>query len=352
MTVFSSPDFDTHEAVVFHNDADTGLKAIVAIHNTNLGPALGGCRMWPYETEADAVADVLRLSKGMTYKAAVSGLDYGGGKAVIIGDPKTDKTPALLRAMGRFVHSLGGRYRTAEDVGTTVEDMDVLRRETVYAHGFSDGTGNPSPATAFGVFRGIEAAVMHRHGKEGVAGFSVAVQGLGNVGYVLSRYLTENGAQLIVTDVDAARIERVVGDFGARAVGPDEIFEAEADVFAPCALGAVINDRTASRLTAGIVAGAANNQLAEPRHGLVLNERGILYAPDYVINAGGLIDITNEGPDYTAEKALSQVAGIYDTLTAVFERARRSGRPPEEIADSMAEERFQKTPSAAVTAAA
>jgi len=340
MSVFSANDFDDHEAVVFHSDPQSGLRAIIAIHNSGLGPALGGCRMWPYESEADAIADVLRLSRGMTYKAAMADLPYGGGKSVIIGDPKTDKSEVLLTAMGRFVESQGGRYHTAEDVGTTVEDMDIMRRETAYAHGFSDGTGNPSPATAYGVFRSIEAAVKHWFSRDNVAGTKVAVQGLGNVGATLCRYLAENGASLIVTDVDAARIERVVGDFDATAVAPDSILDADVDVFAPCALGAVIDDDAVKRLKAAVVAGAANNQLAEARHGSDLKKRGILYAPDYVVNAGGLIDIAHEGPDYTTEKALDQVSRIYNTLSEVFDRARREDAQPEAIADRMAEERF------------
>lgn len=341
MSVFSTNDFDDHETVVFHSDPHTGLKAIIAIHNSNLGPALGGCRMWPYDSEADAITDVLRLSRGMTYKAAMANLPFGGGKSVIIGDPRTDKSEALLAAMGRFVESQGGRYHTAEDVGTTVADMDIMRRETTYAHGFSDGTGNPSPATAFGVFRSIEAAVKHWFGRDSVTGTKVAVQGLGNVGATLCRYLAENGASLVVTDIDPARIERVVGDFGATAVGPDAILDADADVFAPCALGAVINDDAVARLKVAAISGAANNQLAEARHGADLKKRGILYAPDYVVNAGGLIDIAHEGPGYTTEKALNQVSGIYDTLREVFDRARREDAQPEVVADRMAEERFR-----------
>jgi len=340
MSVFSSNDFDGHEAVVFHNDPATGLKAIVGIHNTNLGPALGGCRMWPYENEDEAVIDVLRLSKGMTYKAALAGLDYGGGKAVIIGDPRTDKTEALLRAMGRFVQTFAGRYQTAEDVGMTVGDMDMLRKETPYAHGISNGSGNPSPATAYGVYRGIVATIRHRFGTSDLAGRTVAVQGMGSVGSTLCRYLADAGAKLVVADIDPDRVRAGQEAYGATAVATDDIHRVEADVFAPCALGAAINDRTLEEIQAVIVAGSANNQLAEPRHGIELAERGILYAPDYVINAGGLIDVAAEGPDYNSEAVLERVAGIEETLVRIFARAEKEGAAPEAIADRMAEERF------------
>ena len=340
MSVFSSNDFDGHEAVVFHNDPATGLKAIVGIHNTNLGPALGGCRMWPYENEDEAVIDVLRLSKGMTYKAALAGLDYGGGKAVIIGDPRTDKTEALLRAMGRFVQTFAGRYQTAEDVGMTVGDTDMLRKETPYAHGISNGSGNPSPATAYGVYRGIVATIRHRFGTSDLAGRTVAVQGMGSVGSTLCRYLADAGAKLVVADIDPDRVRAGQEAYGATAVATDDIHRVEADVFAPCALGAAINDRTLEEIQAVIVAGSANNQLAEPRHGIELAERGILYAPDYVINAGGLIDVAAEGPDYNSEAVLERVAGIEETLVRIFARAEKEGAAPEAIADRMAEERF------------
>ena len=339
MSVFAAKDFDDHEEVVFHAHPASGLKAIIAIHDTTLGPALGGLRMWPYAFEDEALVDVLRLSRGMTYKAALAGLDLGGGKAVIIGDPGTRKTEALLRAFGRLVESLGGRYQTAEDVGTTVADMDVLRRETRFAHGVSDGSGNPSPATAFGVFSGIRAAVKHRLGRDDLVGLRVAVQGLGNVGLGLARYLTEAGARLSVADIDGARVRRAVDAFAAAPVATERIHAVPADVFAPCALGAVVNDATLPEIGAPIVAGAANNQLAEPRHGAALKERGILYAPDYVINAGGLIDIASEGQG--ADAVLRRVGRIYETLLEVFARAARQGVPTSAVADRMAEERFK-----------
>ncbi|MGH6618579.1 MAG: Glu/Leu/Phe/Val dehydrogenase dimerization domain-containing protein [Alphaproteobacteria bacterium] len=340
MPVFASPDFDNHELVAFGADPDSGLRAIIGIHNTNLGPALGGCRMWPYADEDAALRDALRLSRGMTYKAAITGLPYGGGKSVIIGDPRTGKTEALLRAMGRFVDSLGGRYHTAEDVGTTVADMDVLRKETRYAHGFSASSGDPSPATAYGVLMGIQAALAFTRGSDDLRGRTVAVQGLGNVGRRLCRYLADAGAHLLVADIDAAAVDRAIREFGATPVSPDAIHRAKADVFAPCALGAILNDRTIPALGAPIVAGSANNQLAEPRHGAALKARGVLYAPDYVINAGGLIDVyLGENGD---EKAvLARTAKIYDTALAVFERAAREDAPTGTVADRIAEERFR-----------
>lgn len=340
MTVFSRPDFDHHESVHFHEDMDTGLRAIVAIHNSNLGPALGGCRMWPYDNDTAALDDVLRLSKGMTYKAALAGLDFGGGKAVIIGDSRTRKTEALIGAMARFVDSLGGAYHTAEDVGTTVADMDAMRIITPYAHGMSDGSGNPSPATAWGVFVGTRAAVRQRYGATDLNGIKVAVQGLGNVGRDLCRYLAEAGAKLTVADIDADRVRNVQEAFGATAVDAGAIHRTHVDVFAPCALGAGLNDATIPEMKAAVVAGSANNQLAEARHGPMLRDLSILYAPDYVINAGGIIDVAAEGPDYDTEAVLRRIDGIEVTLKRIFERADSEGETPETIADRMAEERF------------
>ena len=341
MPVFASPDFDNHELVAFGTDPESGLKAIVAVHNTNLGPGLGGCRMWPYASDEDAIQDVLRLSRGMTYKAALAGLPYGGGKSVIIGDPRKDKSEALLRAMGRFIQSLGGRYQTAEDVGTTVADMDVLRKETHYAHGFSSASGDPSPATAYGVFMGIRAAVFFAFGSDDLRGLTVAVQGLGHVGNRLCRYLADEGVRLIVADIDAQAVDRAVRAYGATPVSANAIHRVTADVFAPCALGAILNDRTIPELGAAIVAGAANNQLAEPRHGALLKDRGVLYAPDYLVNAGGLIDI-HVGENGGGEKAvLDRTAGIYDTALAVFQRAAERDEPTGAVADRIAEERFR-----------
>jgi leucine dehydrogenase len=345
MDVFASPAFDEHEQVIFFFDPPSGLKAIVALHDTSLGPALGGCRMWPYASEAEALTDVLRLAKGMTYKAAMAGLPFGGGKTVIIGDPRKDKSKALFRALGRAIEGLGGGYYTGEDVGTSPADMDWAGAETAYVLGRSSGSsGDPSPVTARGVWLGIRAAVEHRLGRGNLDGIRAAVQGLGHVGYNVARLLAQDGARLIVADLDAARAERAADEFGAMPVDSDAILEIEAEVMAPCAMGGVINDDTVSRLTCKIVAGAANNQLLEPRHGAALRERGILYAPDYVINAGGLINIAEElGPTgYDRGRVLARVQTIGDTLTEVFERAEQANEPTSDFADGLAAPRPRK----------
>ena len=351
MAVFGSRGFDNHEQVAFFSDPETGLRAIVAIHNTNRGPALGGCRMWPYTSEDEAIQDVLRLSRGMTYKSAVSNLDLGGGKAVIIGNARTDKTPGLLRAMGRAVDRLGGRYIVAEDVGTSVDDIRIIGEETAHVAGILDKrtgaggmrSGDPSPATAHGTFFGLRAAVEHKLGRDDLDGLRVAIQGVGNVGFRLARQLHEAGARLWVSDIYEDQVARAVDDLGATAVAPDDIFSQDVDVFAPCALGAVINDKTLPQLRAAIVAGAANNQLSEDRHGKELMARGILYAPDYVINAGGIIDISYErGGGYDRDAAVAHMEGIHDTLMEIFERSAAEGLPTNLIADYVAEERFRK----------
>ncbi|HUR42205.1 MAG TPA: Glu/Leu/Phe/Val dehydrogenase dimerization domain-containing protein [Verrucomicrobiae bacterium] len=349
MPVFKHPEFDNHELVAHHADPRTGLRAIIAVHNTALGKGLGGCRMWPYGSEDEALTDVLRLSRGMTYKAALADLPQGGGKSVILGDPRRDKTPEMMRAMGRFVDSLGGKYVVAEDSGTSVADIHVMAEETKHVGGLADEksaaagrTGDPSPATAYGTYVGILAAVRAQLGRADVKGLRVAIQGVGNVGYRLAKHLHEGGAQLWVTDIHPPAVERCVKEFGATAVPMEAIFTVAADVFAPCALGAVINDRTLPLLRAGIVAGAANNQLAEPRHGRMLMEKGVLYAPDYVINAGGIIDIHYEGPGYDPARVKAHLDLIGTTLATVFERSRMEQRPTGEIADRMAEERFRK----------
>ncbi len=348
MSVFASPAFRNHEQVVFCNDTASGLKAIIAIHDTTLGSALGGCRMWNYATDDEALNDVLRLSRGMTYKSALAGLNWGGGKAVIIGNAKTEKSPALFEAFGRFVDSLGGRYITAEDVGISPADLEHTRRTTRHVVGIAEGgSGDPSPATAWGVFHGIRAAVRHKLGKNDLAGVKVAVQGLGHVGWHVAEHLHKSGAKLIVTDIDQARISQAKADFGAEAVDVDHIYDAEADVFAPNALGAVINDETLPRLKVTVVAGSANNQLAEDRHGAALRERGILYAPDYVINAGGIINIAYEGANYDKAKAFDHCAGIFDTLSNLFERADREGVTTNVMADRLAEERLAGARAAA-----
>lgn len=341
MTVFSAKDFNDHEQIVFCHDAESGLKAIIAIHNTARGPALGGCRMWNYQSEEDALTDALRLSRGMTYKSALAGLHYGGGKAVIIGDPGRDKSEALWLAFGRFLDSLGGRYITAEDVGTRPADLEIVRRATPYVAGIAEGgAGDPSPATAHGVFLGIRAAVNARLGRKEIKGLRVAVQGLGSVGYALAEHLAKAGVELYVTDIDELAVARAVGQLGASAVKPDDIYRLEVDVFAPCAMGAIVNDQTIDQLRASIVAGSANNQLAEERHGRILHQRNILYAPDYAINAGGVIWVSHEGPAFDAVAALAHVDRIEVTLAEIFARARKEGVPPEAAADLVAEDRF------------
>ena len=344
MDVFSSPAFDEHEQVHFFYHPDSGLRAIVALHDTTLGPAVGGCRMWPYPTEADAITDVLRLSKGMTFKAAMADLPYGGGKTVIIGDPRRDKSEALFRALGRGIEALGGRYYTGEDVGTSPQDMDWAGEETSYVLGRTrgGGSGDPSPVTARGVWLGIRAAVAHRLCRHDLAGVRVAIQGLGHVGSNLARLLAADGARLIVADIDPARVARAADELGAAVVDIDAILSAECEVLAPCALGGVLNDDTISRLACQIVAGAANNQLLEDRHGAALHARGILYAPDYVINAGGLINIALElqPGGYDRARALARVETIGTTLAEVFERATRAGLPTHEVADRIARERI------------
>ncbi len=342
MSVFEHHEFDAHEQVVFCHDPASGLKAIIAIHNTNRGPALGGCRMWPYASDEEALTDALRLSRGMTYKSALAGLDYGGGKSVIIGDPRQDKSEALFRAMGRFVDSLGGRYSVAEDVGISVPDVEIMAGETRHVAGVAaGGVGDPSPATAYGVFMGIKAAAKHRLGVDSLSGLRVAVQGVGHVGYYLCRHLAAEGAELVVADLAQDSLDRAVREFDAHVVAPEAIATAAVDIYAPCALGATINDATLPRLQAKIVAGSANNQLAEARHGEALRRRGILYAPDYVINAGGVIVISHEGPDYNEAKAFAHVAQIHDTLLEIFRRADAQKVATSEAADRLAEERFR-----------
>jgi leucine dehydrogenase len=332
----------SHEQVIFCYEPTAGYKGIIAIHNTMLGPSLGGTRFWNYHSDEEALIDVLRLSRGMTYKAAVAGLNLGGGKAVIIGDPKTARREMIFRAHGRFVESLGGRYYTAEDVGTSVEDMDYVKMETDYVTGVAGGSGDPSPVTAYGTYRGVKACAKEKYGSDSLSGMTVAVQGTGHVGYHLCKLLATEGARLIVTDIDEERVKRVVQEFGARAVGPDDIYGVEADIFAPCALGAIINDDTIAEFQVDIIAGAANNQLAQERHGDLLHKRGILYAPDYVINAGGLINVYGELNDWTPEQAKRKAGEIYDTLCQIFELAKEQGIPTYEAADRVAERRIEQ----------
>ena len=342
MDIFNRLAEHNHEQVLFWHEPVAGYKGIIAIHNTTLGPALGGTRFWNYRTDEEALIDVLRLARGMSYKAAVAGLNLGGGKAVIIGDPKTTRREMIFRAHGRFVETLGGRYYTAEDVGTSVEDMDYVGMETQYVAGVAGGSGDPSPVTAYGTYRGIKACARERYGSDALRDMTVAVQGTGHVGYYLCQYLANEGAKLIVTDIDKARVDRVVKEFGAKAVGPDEIYGVEAEVFAPCALGAIVNDDTIRQFKFEIIAGAANNQLAQERHGDILHKSNILYAPDYVINAGGLINVYGELNDWTADQAKRKASEIYDTLCQIFELAKDQGIPTYEAADRVAERRIEQ----------
>ena len=342
--VFREMNFKDHEQVIFCNDSDTGLKSIIAIHNTTIGPALGGCRMWSYKSEDDALKDVLRLSRGMSYKSAIAKLNLGGGKAIIIGDQKTDKSELLFRSFGRFVDGLGGRYITAEDVGTSVADMEWGRMETQFVTGISralGGSGDPSPVTAFGTLMGMKAAVKRKLGKGSLSGLKVLVQGVGHVGYHLCDYLHKEGASIVVTDIDSKNLKRVTTDFKAEAVAPDTIIELEADIYAPCALGATLNDASIPKLKVPIIAGAANNQLeVEAKHGLMLKENDILYAPDYAINAGGLINVANEISGYNRERAFSQAEGIYETLETIFDLAEMEDIPTHAAAEKVAEKRM------------
>ncbi|MEM8800579.1 MAG: Glu/Leu/Phe/Val dehydrogenase dimerization domain-containing protein [Pseudomonadota bacterium] len=345
MAVFSSPAFDGHEKVAFWNDEAAGLRSIIAVHSTAAGPSAGGCRIWSYANDADALTDVLRLSRGMSYKNIMAGLRLGGGKAVIVGDRQRTKTPAMMRSFGRFVESLGGLYYTAEDVGMSAEDMEYVAEETRYVAGRSKGanaSGDPSPFTAHGVFCGIEAALAHRFGTPDWSSRTIAIQGLGHVGYHLARELADQGAKLIVADIHEANVARVVSECGARAVSPDEIISVRADVFSPCALGAVVNETTIAAIKADIIAGAANNQLAEDRHGEMLRARDILYVPDYVINAGGIMNVSLEieGRFENATASMRWVEHIGVTLTELFARADREARPTNVIADEMARERI------------
>ena len=304
--------------------------------------------MWPYASEEAALTDALRLSRGMTYKAALAGLSSGGGKAVVVGDPGRDKSEALWLAYGRCVDSLGGRYVTAEDVGTRPADLEIVRRATPHVGGIAEGgAGDPSPATARGVFTGIQASIAERLGRVRLTGLRVAVQGLGNVGFALARLLRAAGAELTVSDINEVAVTRAVRELGARAVAPEAIHAQAVDVFAPCALGAVVNDATIGEIRAPVIAGSANNQLAAPRHGRALWQRNILYAPDYAINAGGVIWVSYEGPGFDAARAGAHVARIGETLSEIFTRARKDGVAPEAAADRIAEDRFRARHEAA-----
>lgn len=323
--VFGQISFDDHEQIVFCNDKDTGLKAIIGIHNTVLGPALGGTRMWDYASEWEALNDVLRLSRGMTYKSAITGLNLGGGKAVIIGDAKTQKTPELMRRFGRFVDSLSGKYITAEDVGMETADMDTVHEVTKNVVGISEekgGSGNPSPITAYGVFMGLKAAAKHKFGTDNLEGKTVLVQGIGHVGETLVKHLTENGAKVYISDINQERLEEVKKKYDANIFEGKDVYDAEVDIYAPCALGATINDDTVKRIKAKVIAGAANNQLAdEATHGKILKERGIVYAPDFLINAGGIINVYAELEKYDKKEILKKTENIYNTTLEILTKA-------------------------------
>lgn len=335
------PDFDDHEMVVLCHDAEAGLRAVIAVHSTLAGPAVGGTRLWDYATEADALTDALRLSRGMTYKNVMAGLPLGGGKSVIIGDAQRDKTDALLAAFARRVEALGGTYVAAEDVGTGPADMQVMARVTNHVAGLPEHGGDPSPITAWGVYHGIKAAARAAFGSGQLTNKFIAIQGLGHVGWVLAERLSKDNARLIVTDIDREVVENAAWSFGAQPADPDEIHAVDADIFVPCALGGVINPSTVGEIKAGVVAGSANNQLATPDMGAALHARGILYAPDYVINAGGIISVASEiEGTWNRDLAMRRAQDIGKTLTEIFRRAQAEGRPTADVADTIARERL------------
>lgn len=329
------------EQLVFCRDGDTGLKAIISINDTTLGPAVGGTRIWNYDSEEEAMIDVLRLAQGMTYKNAAAGLNLGGGKTVIIGDPEEVKSEELFRVFGRYVEGLNGRYITAEDMNTTPQDMAYVNDETDHVVGLEGKSGDPSPVTAFGVFKGIQAAVDEVFGSEDLNGKVVAVQGLGAVGYDLCRYLHEAGAKLFVTDIKKSVIQRAVEEFDAVAVDPDAIYEVECDVFAPSAMGAIINDFTIDKLRCKIVAGSANNQLAEEKHGEILKDKGILYVPDFVINSGGVMNVYEEMKGYNKDRAMARASTIYDSVKQIFAISKEEDIPTNTAAIRMAQNRIE-----------
>ncbi len=342
--VFGQISFDGHEQIVFCNDEDTGLKAIIGIHNTVLGPALGGTRMWTYETEWHALNDVLRLSRGMTYKSAITGLNLGGGKAVIIGDAKTQKNDDLMRRFGQFVDSLSGKYITAEDVGMETRDMDVIREVTPHVTGISEskgGAGNPSPITAYGVYMGMKAAAKYQFGTDNLDGKKILVQGVGHVGETLVKHVTDEGAKVIINDINEARLEELSKKYGANVVLGNDIYGLDVDIYAPCALGATINDDTIHQLQAKVVAGAANNQLAdEIKHGRLLKEKGIAYAPDFLINAGGIINVYAELEGYGKDEITRKTENIYNTTLDIFNLSEKEDITTHRAAFNIAQNRI------------
>jgi leucine dehydrogenase len=351
--VFGQLSFDNHEQIVFCNDKDTGLKAIIGIHNTVMGPALGGTRMWNYANEWEALNDVLRLSRGMTYKSAITGLNLGGGKAVIIGDAKADKTPEMITRFGQFVNSLSGKYITAEDVGTTTEDMDRIHEVTNFVTGISiekGGSGNPSPVTAYGVYMGMKAAAKYKFGSDNLAGKKVLVQGTGHVGETLISYLTKEGAIVFVSDIHKNKMENMVAKYGAHIFTGPDLYSADVDIYSPCALGATINDDTVYKIKAKVIAGAANNQLAsENIHGSILRERGIVYAPDFLINAGGIINVYGELVKYPEGEAMRKTENIYNTTLEIFSFADINNltthQAAMQIAQNIIDQRKKENPS-------
>jgi leucine dehydrogenase len=341
LTVTNHPEFDHHEQVVFCHDEESGLRAIIAVHNTNLGPAAGGCRMWPYASLDEALTDALRLSRAMSYKNAMAGLPLGGGKSVIIGDPRKDKSEALFEAFGAYVQGLKGSYYVAEDVGISVEDIEVVGRRTDYVFGVADGFGDPSPVTAQGCFNALKAAVKFVHGDDSLEGIRVAVQGVGHVGYHYCKLLHEAGAELRVADIHEDAVTRAVQDFGAQAVAPQTIYAQNVDVFAPCALGGILNEDTIPQLKAGIVCGAANNQLMRAEHGYQLQNKSILYLPDYVVNAGGMLGVAGDIlHDYTADDVQRRVSSLYNTTLDILASALEDVLPPFVIANKLARARI------------
>lgn len=344
MEIFEMMNSNEHEQIVYCANPESGLKAIIAIHDTTLGPALGGTRMWKYDNSEQALKDVLRLSRGMTYKAAVAGLNLGGGKAVIIGDSRTQKNELLFRTFGKFVDGLAGRYITAEDVGTDVSDMEFVRMETKYVTGISKalgGSGDPSPVTAYGVYVGMKACAKEKWGSDSLRGRKIAVQGAGNVARYLCEHLYSEGADLYITDIVDEKVKRVLETVKAHVVKPEEIYETDAEIFAPTALGGIVNDETIPQLNCEIIAGGANNQLEdEDKHGQMLLDKNILYAPDYVINSGGLINVANELEGYRQDRAMKQAEGIYDIVKKVFALSKEQNIATHLASNKLADERL------------
>jgi leucine dehydrogenase len=344
-TVFSNPSFVNHEQVVFCYDERSGLKAIIAIHNTVLGPALGGTRFWNYKSEAEALKDVLRLSRGMTFKAAISGLNLGGGKAVIFGDSRTDKSEPLFRRYGQFVDSLGGKYLTAEDVGTNVNDMVTVRKETRHVYGLPEtmgGGGDPSPVTAYGVYMGMKAAAKQKWGSDSLSGKTIAVQGVGHVGEFLVEFLAKENAKVYISDVHEEQLKHVAQRFGSTIVSLDAIYDVDMDIYAPCALGGTVNTESLNRLKCSIIAGSANNQLAnELDHGKMVMDKGIIYAPDFLINAGGLINVYSELHGYNRDNAMKATQKIYDLTLEILKKSATDNIPTIIAAKGIAEKRIK-----------